>query len=131
MSRVNSCKKGKAGERELAHALRTYGFESRRGQQHAGGNDSPDVVSSLPMTHIECKRTRSLKIYDALAQARMDSPPNKTPAVFWRGNHGPGWVVLLTLDDFVHLVNEAYPPDAKEWRERDAVIKRHKHRALL
>ena len=83
------------------------------------------------MTHIECKRTRGLKIYDALAQAKMDAAPGKTPAVFWRGNHGPTWVVLLSIDDFINLINSAYPPNAREWKEREAVIKRHKHRALL
>jgi len=131
MGRINSCQKGKAGERELAHALRAYGFDARRGQQHAGGGDSPDVVADVPMVHIECKRTRGLKIYDALAQAKKDAAEGKTPAVFWRGNHGPTWTVTLTLDDFLALVDRAYPPDAREWAKREKVIKHHKHRALL
>ena len=37
--------KGKVGEREFAELLRAHGFDARRGQQFAGGADSPDVVS--------------------------------------------------------------------------------------
>ena len=42
---MNSKRKGKAGELEAAAELRrVLGVEARRGVQHAGGPDSPDVV---------------------------------------------------------------------------------------
>jgi len=55
MKRINSRQKGKRGEREAAAFLRSLGFEARRGQQFAGGGDSPDVVTSLSNVHIEVK----------------------------------------------------------------------------
>lgn len=35
---MNSRQKGAAGERELAKALRSHGFETRRGQQYCGSS---------------------------------------------------------------------------------------------
>lgn len=57
MTRINSRQKGKRVELQVVHWLRGLGFtEARRGQQFAGGNDSPDViVSELPNLHLECK----------------------------------------------------------------------------
>lgn len=54
---MNSRQKGAAGERELAKALRSHGFETRRGQQYCGSNGDADVVG-LPGVHIECKTGR-------------------------------------------------------------------------
>ena len=53
---MNSRQKGKVGEREFAALLRVHGFDARRGQQFAGGGDSPDVVSgALRWLHIEVR----------------------------------------------------------------------------
>jgi len=42
---INSKKKGKTGELELAHRLKDYGFDARRTQQFCGkGGESADVV---------------------------------------------------------------------------------------
>jgi Holliday junction resolvase len=55
---LNSNQKGKRGEREAAAFLTDEGFPARRGQQFAGGTDSPDVVcESLSGLHFEVKRT--------------------------------------------------------------------------
>lgn len=104
---INACKKGKAGERELAHLLTSLGYPSRRGQQHAGGGDSPDVVSELPGVHIECKRTNGLSIYPALAQATRDAAPGRIPVVMHRGTGKPDWVVVLRVSDLVELIRDA------------------------
>jgi len=53
--RINSCRKGKDGEREVVKILRSYGIEAKRGQQHKGGPDSPDVIHDIPGVHIEVK----------------------------------------------------------------------------
>lgn len=54
---MNSRQKGARGERELAKVLRSYGYETRRGQQYCGANGDADVMG-LPGIHIECKRVK-------------------------------------------------------------------------
>lgn len=41
---INSRQKGKRGERLWRDQLREQGFTARRGQQYAGGIESPDVI---------------------------------------------------------------------------------------
>ena len=98
-----SKKKGKLGEREVAALLKAYGFEARRGQQFAGGGDSPDVVHNIPGLHIEVKRTEQLNLYAALEQADNDSDSDENPVVFHRKNNRP-WVVVMYADDFLPLM---------------------------
>lgn len=98
---MNSKAKGGRGERELAEVLRQYGYEARRGQQFAGGIDSPDVIG-LPGIHIECKRVEKLNIENAMDQAIRDSGGKAIPAVFHRKNRRP-WLVTMLLDDFMKL----------------------------
>lgn len=95
--------KGKAGERELAAALRAEGFESaRRGQQYSGSETSADVVG-LPGIHIECKRVEKLNIYEAVEQAQRDAGESgELPAVFHRRNRKP-WLVTMPLSDWMIL----------------------------
>ena len=70
---MNSRQKGKVGEREFASLLRDHGFDARRGQQFAGGADSPDVVSNaLAWLHVEVKRVQNLNLTDACVQAEGD-----------------------------------------------------------
>jgi len=104
---MNSQKKGKSGELELAHKLNEYGFECRRTQQFCGkGGESADVIG-LPYIHIECKRVEKLNIDEALLQAIRDRKPENIPAVFHRRNNTP-WKVTLKLDDFMKIYQEYY-----------------------
>ena len=97
-----SRRRGKDGERELAHKLSTYGYDCRRGQQYHGGGDSPDVVG-LPGIHIECKRVEHLQIEKAMEQSRRDSEDtDDIPVVMHRRNR-EGWKVTLDLKDFMEL----------------------------
>ena len=96
-----SREKGKRGERQLAAALREYGYHARRGVQYQGGKDSPDVTG-LPGIHIEVKYTERLSLYDALAQAKRDSGGGELPAVFHRRNNC-GWVTVMALEDWREL----------------------------
>lgn len=74
---VNSRAKGAAGEREWRDYLRALGCtEARRGQQFAGGPDSPDVVGGFPGTHVEVKRVEALNIENAMRQAEHDAGYN-------------------------------------------------------
>ena len=94
--------KGKRGEREAARELaRVLGIRARRGQQFAGGTESPDVVTECDELHIEVKRTESFRLYASLDQAIADAG-DKLPLVLHRCNRQP-WVVILRLDDLVEL----------------------------
>lgn len=99
--KINSRQKGAAGERELANYLKAHGYEAKRGQQHSGSTDSPDVVG-LPGFHIECKRVEAGNLYGWLKQAKRDCGLN-IPLVIHRRN-GHGWVVILELDEFLPLI---------------------------
>lgn len=103
---MNSRDKGKRGERELAKELQKYGYEARRGVQYQGGSDSPDVVCpQLEAFHIEVKRTERFQLYPALQQAHADAKNSQIPLVAHRKNRQP-WVVCLTLDDFMALLDD-------------------------
>ena len=101
---MNSCRKGKVGEREWAAVLSTHGFTARRGQQHAGGPESPDVVCpALGHLHFEVKRVEALRINPALDQALADASPSQIPVVAWRQNRRP-WVIVMQAEEFLRLV---------------------------
>lgn len=101
MSRVNSRAKGKRGELELAAVCRklwpSLAGLLRRGQQHSGSPDSPDVVG-LPGFHVEVKRVQALNVDAAMEQAERDSGGKSVPIVAHRRNR-KRWKVTLYLDD--------------------------------
>ena len=69
---MNAKRKGNKGETELARRLCEYGYPSHRNNQnYVGGKDNPDVT--LPGMHVECKRVETLRMADALEQARQFS----------------------------------------------------------
>src|ERR1700748_2154563 len=79
--KIHSRNKGASGEREIAEWLRANGIHGHRGQQFAGGADSPDVIHDLPGIHLEVKRTETLSLYVALDQAKRDAPSGHVPVV--------------------------------------------------
>lgn len=97
--------KGKRGERELAALFREYGFEAKRGVQHKGGADSPDVECNIPGLHVECKRTEALSLYEAMNQAQIDAG-FKMPVVFHRRNGKP-WLAILHATELLALLRKA------------------------
>lgn len=114
---MNSNEKGKRGEREFAACLREL-FPSladtlRRGQQHSGSPESPDVVG-LPGVHIEVKRVQALNLEAAMSQSVRDSGGLSVPIVAHRKNHRP-WMVTVRLDDLralARIVNRIEKGDA-------------------
>jgi Holliday junction resolvase len=98
---INSKKKGKEGELELAHKLKEYGYDAKRSVQYNGKDGQADVLG-LPHIHIECKRVEKLNIYDAIAQAKRDAKNDDKPAVFHRKNRS-NWLVTMELDSFMEL----------------------------
>ena len=57
---INSRAKGARGERMWRDQLRAEGYTAKRGQQHAGGQDSPDVVCEEMK---RCNSTLKLSAY--------------------------------------------------------------------
>lgn len=104
---MNSRDKGKRRELDFSHYLEARGIEARRGQQRAGGTDSPDVVHSLPGLHFEVKGTETLRLNDARAQARRDAGA-KVPVVAWKRNRDE-WVAILPMDDFLNILGYPQP----------------------
>ncbi|MCX6915076.1 MAG: hypothetical protein NT167_18860 [Verrucomicrobia bacterium] len=103
---MNSRQKGKVGEREFAALLRAHGFDARRGQQFAGGGDSPDVVSgALGWLHIEVKRVQKLNLAEACGQARRDCG-GKPWIVAHRRNREP-WFITMGSDALYDLLHRA------------------------
>lgn len=101
---INSCIKGKVGEREVAALLKQYGFEAKRGQQHAGGADSPDVVHDMDGFHIEVKRVENLSLYTAMDQAIRDSQGSTNdPIIFHRRSRKP-WLIIMDAEAFLRLM---------------------------
>lgn len=99
--------KGKRGELEVAKLLRDKGFNAKRGVQHKGGPDSPDVLCAEldEDFHIEVKRVESFSLYKALDQARCDCGITQEPIVFHRRNGQP-WVVVLEADTFLDILRQ-------------------------
>lgn len=97
---INSRAKGAAGEREWAKFLYVItGFAARRGQQFAGGPDSPDIVGGIPGTHCEVKRVEKLNIDNAMEQAVRDCG-SKIPYVAHRKNN-KSWLITIRALDLV------------------------------
>lgn len=109
MAKINSRQKGKRGEIELSHFLTERGWPAKRGQQHKGGDDSPDVICERMARNglqVECKRVEALQLYAALEQAQEDAGPFKDGVVFHRRNNKP-WVAVLDADAFLRILAKA------------------------
>jgi Holliday junction resolvase len=103
---MNARQKGARGEREWRDQLRQEGYTARRGQQFAGGSDSPDVICDelASVIHFEVKRVQALNIHGAVEQAIRDGK-GKTPVVAHRKNNQP-WLVTVLADDFFKLLKD-------------------------
>lgn len=96
--RVNSRQKGKRIELKAVHFLRSLGYsaDTKRGQQHRGGDDSPDIICpDLPGIHFEVKGDRSIglgtkALDEAYRQAHADADDDQVPVVLW-WQHRAGW----------------------------------------
>jgi len=96
-----SRQKGKRGERQCAAELAevfglTYGVDARRGVQHQGGHDSPDVVLDGVPIHVEAKRTERLSLWAAIEQAKADAAPGKVPIVWHKANRRESVIIVET-----------------------------------
>jgi len=100
---TNANQKGKRGEREFAKWLReNFGVFAKRGQQHSGSPDSPDVVADIPGIHLEVKRVERLNLQAAMGQAKRDCGDN-VPVVCHRRNRSE-WLVTVPAGFFFSLL---------------------------
>lgn len=115
--RINSRKKGAAGELEWSHFLKEKGFTARRTQQFSGiGNrmfggeagDSDVICQELDAYHFEVKRVELININKAMKQAIRDSETkNRKPIVAHRKNHCE-WLCTMKAEDLITILKEAY-----------------------
>lgn len=100
--------KGARGERSAAQAwAEALGLDPatcRRGQQFAGGTDSPDVVHPLANIHLEVKRVERGNPYQWMEQAVRDAG-GKIPLVLHRRNR-QDWLAIVRLSDVQRLAAE-------------------------
>jgi Holliday junction resolvase len=105
---MNSCQKGKRGERGFRDKLVEHGFPATRGRQFQGSPDSPDVkCPSLPF-HWEVKHVERLDLYGAVERAIIDAGA-RVPVVAHRRNRSE-WLVTLRADDFLNIVRRSDLP---------------------
>jgi len=113
---INSRSKGARGEREWAAFMQYhFGLDARRGCQHAGGPDSPDVVGSWQGTHVEVKRVERLNISQAMEQSVRDSKGLAIPFIAHRKNREEWMITVQAVDllAFIDCVNRSTPSHAQ------------------
>lgn len=103
--KINSRAKGKRGELMARDLLRRYGFEAERGQQRAGGGDSPDIKHNIPGWHFEVKNVERLQIRKAMQQAENDCA-GKIPCVLHKEN-GDSWWCTFPAEELMKLLGGA------------------------
>ena len=100
---MNSRDKGKRGERMWRDQLREAGYNARRGQQYAGGTDSPDVIcEELSGLHQEVKFGNSIQLPAAIRQATADA--NGKPWVVAHKRNREPWLVTMDAALFFALL---------------------------
>lgn len=107
-NKINSRDKGARYEREIASALRDYGYLTHRSAQYCGYTGEAADVIGLPGIHIECKHCERMQLYDWLAQAVRDARAtgkDPLPVVIHRKNHAES-LVTMRLDDWIKLYRE-------------------------
>ena len=102
---MNSRAKGARGERQWRDQLREEGYTARRGQQFAGGTDSPDVVcEELDILHFEVKCVQALNVDKVMReQAAPDAGANKLPVIAHRKDRSE-WLVTMRSSDFFKVL---------------------------
>jgi len=104
---LNSCAKGKAGEREVIRMLRQYWPDACRNlDQCREVSDTLDVKSDALNTagvHFQIKRVEKLNVWEALRQANSEASQFDIPVLAFRRNRGE-WYGALPLDELLALL---------------------------
>jgi Holliday junction resolvase len=126
---MNSCSKGKRGERAFRDELREAGYlKAYRGRQYSGRADAPDVVcDELPTIHFEVKCTEAGNPYKWLEQAERDALNGKTakiPVVAHKRNGKP-WLAILPMAGFFEILRQSDLPSMSEKASQPSVCLEH------
>lgn len=110
---MKSKQKGKVGEREARDVMiRVLGCDAKRGVQHSGGKDSPDIIHSIDGLHVEVKRCETLSVYTAMDQA-MNDAGDKVPLVMHRRNNRQ-WLAIVNFEQLPQLVKLLAPKEPRQ-----------------
>ena len=102
MSPINSRAKGKRGEQDFINRiLRPFWPEARRNVDQFVA-DKRDVLA-VNGVHFQVKRTETLRIWEALAQASNEAAEHDLPVVAFKRNGGQ-WYCALEADELVALL---------------------------
>jgi Holliday junction resolvase len=106
---MNSKQKGNRGERLFSKLCKEHGYETRRSQQYAGGNDSADVTG-LPGIHIEVKAWDTITEGDKanfIRQAIRDAAGSKNIPIVAHKEDYRQWFITMEMTDFVLMFMES------------------------
>ena len=103
---INSRAKGARAERQWRDELRAQGFNAKRGQQFAGGQDSPDVICEelKGKLHFEVKHVQNLNLDKACEQAELDAKGIAGAVAHKKNNKN--WKVTIPADLFFKLLRD-------------------------
>lgn len=105
--------RGKRGERDAAAALSAaLGISARRGVQYQGGEDSPDIATSIAGVHWEVKFVEREQVRSWMAQA-TDDAGDQVPVVVHRKSRAP-WLVTVPLEKLHEFVTRLAQAIAQE-----------------
>ena len=101
---INSCQKGKVGEREIVAILKKYGHLARRGQQNKRAPDAPDViVDDLPALEVEVKWRESVEpISKSFWYMQQQADPWSIPILLAKSTT-PN-LVIMAAETFVSIL---------------------------
>ena len=120
---INSNRKGKAGELELAHVLTDHDFPARRGQQYHGGPESHDVVCEIFNDDlkllIECMVVEQLNLHKAMDKAVEDCAGKYKPVVMHKKKRTE-WLASMRLEEYLDLMHELAVARAFDRLRREA-----------
>lgn len=108
--------RGASYEREIANAFKDWGYPAYRTAQHMGKTGQAPDVSGIPGLHPECKRRRSIAVYEWMKQAVNDSKAENKgniPVVFCRAD-GEESLAVMRLEDFLKIYREWEAGNATE-----------------
>lgn len=100
---------GAATERELVNMTNAMYrhhdgtvLETKRGQQHKGGPDSPDIITNMQGTHWEATRHTGVKPFTKAMTEKIDKATDEAPEdalalVFQRRLGVTGWLVTMRM----------------------------------
>ena len=104
---INSQKKGKRKEREIAKIInKKFGTNVRRTPQSGGLSFKGDIIDlhgPLKAFHFEIKCQEKLNIWKAIRQSEGDAPIGKTPIVVFSRNFERDYVAL-EFETFLNLL---------------------------